>query len=76
MVNSAPYFRSPSHFLSPSSTHVIRTTADSNNSMTLAYSSLSRPSSFKLTYLQLVELCRLLDLEEDLGSISGDDLDV
>jgi hypothetical protein len=27
-------------------------------------------------HLQLVELCSLLDLEKDLGSISRDDLDV
>jgi hypothetical protein len=37
---------------------------------------LLRPRVFNVTHLQLVELCRLLDLEEDLGSVGRDDLDV
>lgn len=52
------------------------TITGSDRSMTLAYPSLARPSSLKQTHLQLVELCCLLDLEEHLGSISGNDLDV
>jgi hypothetical protein len=37
---------------------------------------LFRPRSVTVTHLQLVELCRLLDLEEYLGSVCRYDLDV